>query len=166
MRFGLGTIAIAILLIGCIVNAQTASVKQPRFEDYPITETWQGARAALKLTKPSERMFRTQLANASKQPPDFAGHYRFAGWGCGSDCAAGAIIDLQTGAVFPPPLGKEDDWMFCGGIVEGGFTTYRRDSRLMIVRCQEGLSEIGVHYLVWENQRFREILHLVQQGPK
>ena len=34
-------------------------------------------------------MFRTQLINAAKEPPDFAGHYRFALWGCGSIAAPG-----------------------------------------------------------------------------
>jgi len=51
-------------------------------------------------------------------------------------------------------------------MIEGSYTEYHRSSRLMIVRCQEGITETGVHYLVWENQRFSEILHLTQRNSK
>jgi len=95
--------------------AQTPRASQrqiPRFEDYPVPEKWQGPAAPVKLTTASERMFATRLREASKQPPDFAGHYRFAGWGCGSACAAGAIIDLATGNVYQPPFaGKAGGWV-------------------------------------------------------
>lgn len=158
--------AVLIVGLGCIVaDAQMSSGNPPRFEDYPVIENWQGPNAPIKLFTPSERMFRTQLTTASKQPPDFAGHYRFAAWRCGSDCAAGALIDLKTGVVFSPPLGPKgggwDRWIFCGGIVDGPYTDYRPDSSLMIVRCQEKIEGTTVHYLVWENTDFREILRVV-----
>lgn len=150
--------------------AQTVSTNPPRFEDYPVVGTWNGPAAPLRLVTPSEREFRTQLTNASKQAPDFAGHYQFAGWGCGSACAAGAIIDLKTGTVFPPPLGGKGTgwkrWIFCGGIIEGRYVDYRRDSRLMILRCQEHFEGTSVHYLAWENAGFREILHVVEKQLK
>src|ERR1051325_4969852 len=68
----------------------------PRFEDFPVTETWTSPSAALKLTTSSERMFKTNLTAASQQSPNFAGHYRLTHWGCGSNCAAAALIDLKT----------------------------------------------------------------------
>ena len=161
----------ALLVLGLVwaaAEGQRASDDPPRFEDFPAIETWNGSHAVLSLITPAERMFRTQLTNASKELPDFAGRYRFAKWGCGSSCAAGAIIDLQTGKVHSPPLGGKgndtDRWIFCGGIVEGSYAEYRRTSRLMIVRCQDGVNETGIHYLVWENQRFREILHSTQRN--
>jgi hypothetical protein len=122
---------------------RTADTKNPpRFEDYPA-ELWNGVPAPVKLTTRSERMFVTRLTEAGKGPPDFAGRYRFAGWGCGSVCAAGAIVDLQTGLVFPPPLRSReksgwDRWVFAGGPVQGPYVEYRRDSRLMIVRTIGG----------------------------
>jgi len=137
----------------------------PRFEDFPVTEKWNQPPAPLKLVTRSERMFRTQLTNAAKEPPDFAGSYRFAGWGCGSACGAGAIIDLKTGIVYPPPLGGKGEgagrWVFCGGVFEGRYTEYRPDSRLVILRCaqiQPYLPE--VYYFVWEDHAFRLVLHL------
>src|SRR4051812_8631573 len=76
----------------------------PRFEDFPASESWSPPSAKLKLTDASERMFRTKLTDASRQPPNFNGHFRMTYWGCGSNCAAEALIDIQTGDLFPPPL--------------------------------------------------------------
>jgi hypothetical protein len=114
-------------------------------------------------------MFASRLREAAKSPPDFAGRYKFAGWGCGSVYAAGAIVDLQTGDVFPPPLGSPDRsgwerWMFAGGPVQGEYVEYRRDSRLMIVRTigvgrpPRGFTYLqDTHYLVWKTDHFEEI---------
>ena len=109
----------AVLVVGLawtVADAQPASDNPPRFEDYPAIETWNGSHPVLSLTTPSERMFRTQLTNASKELPDFAGRYRFVTWGCGSSCAAGAIIDLQAGTVLSPPLGGKGDGTKIAGV--------------------------------------------------
>lgn len=157
------------LLCSAILGAQTA--RPPRFEDYPVTEVWQGVAAPLKLTTRSERMFRTQLTEAAKQAPDFAGHYKFAGWGCGSACAAGAIIDLQTGDVLPPPRGSHgngwDRWIFCGGVFDRPYVECRRDSRLLILRCSAG-SDWGpdVFYFVLDGSQFRQLLRIRARIPK
>lgn len=86
--------------------------------------------------------FRTHLSQGAKEKPNFAGHYRFVGWDGGSVCAAGALIDLRTGIVYPPPprtTGKANGperWIFTGGFVNGPFIDIRVDSRLAIVRGQ------------------------------
>lgn len=51
---------------------------------------------------------------------NFAGHYCFVYWGCGSDCQHGAIVDLQTGKVYDGPTAARQ-------------FEYRRWSRLLIV---------------------------------
>jgi hypothetical protein len=66
----------------------------PRFEEFSVVEVWKGSPVPPKLISGEERMFRTALREAAKHPPDFAGHYRFAIWGCGTRCVGGAIIDL------------------------------------------------------------------------
>jgi hypothetical protein len=104
--------------------AQSPDARPPRFEDYPVKETWQSNPPNVKLTTRSERMFQTRLTNAAKEPPNFAGHYRITYWGCGSFCSAGAVIDLQTGYVFPPPLAKPNGkgwerWIMCTASFEG-----------------------------------------------
>jgi hypothetical protein len=89
----------------------SAQPQAPRFEDFPVSSDWHGPNATLRLTTASERMFRTRLTEAAKEPADFGGHCHFAGWGCGLACAAGAIIDLQTGVVHPPPMsGGQQGW--------------------------------------------------------
>jgi hypothetical protein len=155
----------AVYLLPLLVFAQE---RVPRFEDFPAQADWYGPNAVLKLTTPSERMFRTRLSAAAKESPDFAGHYRFAGWGCGSACAAGAIIDLQTGTVYPPPMGGKqpgwDRWIFSGGVLEDSFVEYRRDSRLMLVRRQAfdpAMQEL--HYFEWDGARFVKLLDVLEK---
>jgi len=108
------------------------------------------------------------LTNAAKEPPNFAGHYRFTFWGCGSNCAAGAVIDLQTGTVYPPPLGDHGDgwsrWMIAATMSNGSAIDFHPDSRLVVVRGGINYSERlkanipDVWYFVWERDRFRQLL--------
>jgi hypothetical protein len=144
-------------------HAQTRSQqKLPRFEDYTVTEQWRGPNVSAKLTTPSERMFATRLRQASLEPPDFAGHYRFAGWGCGSVCAAGAIIDLQTGIIYPLPFAGKGTgaahWIFSGGVFDDRYVEYRSDSRLLIIRRQGAEPGIAdTYYFLWHDEKFRQI---------
>lgn len=142
----------------------------PRWEDFKVSTAWNGPSAPLRLVRPDERMFRTRLEQAVRQAPDFAGHYRFAGWGCGSVCAAGAVIDLENGAVYPPLRETEGQgwrrWIFAGGIVSGPFVEFRRDSRLVIVREQDKNPALQqVRYYEWTGNRFRLIRRLLEKKP-
>jgi hypothetical protein len=143
----------------------------PRFEDFRVTESWYHTPATLKLTTHSERMFRTNLENAAKEPPNFAGHYRIAYWGCGSNCSAGAMVDLQTGDVFPLPLAKPggtgwERWITCTAAFEGAADEFHLDSRLMIVRCGLNYSERmrknvpDTYYFLLDGDCFRQPLHI------
>lgn len=163
-----GVLAISFLCPLDIESKQGASNEptktQPRFEQYPV-EVWTGANAPVELISPEARMFRTKLRAAAKLSPDFAGRYRFAICGCGTRCASGAIIDLSTGRVFPPPLGGKgtgaEHWIFCTDWDKQHGAEYHADSRLLIVRCGHEYDEHwnDVHYLVWDQDHFREILH-------
>jgi hypothetical protein len=142
----------------------------PRIEDYPVTDVWHGTPAPVKLTTRSERLFRTNLTNAAKEPPNFAGHYRFTFWGCGSLCGAAALVDLQTGIVYPPPLGAHGSgwsrWIMSPASFEGSGVDFRPDSRLVIVRGGINYSDRlkanvpDVYYLLWEGERFRQLLFI------
>ena len=99
------SVRLALLsLTGVVIAADAqAPTKLPTFEDYPAPRIWSGETAPLNLVLPSERMFKTRLAKAASEMPNFADHFRFTSWGCGSNCAAGAFVDLETGQVIPPP---------------------------------------------------------------
>jgi hypothetical protein len=116
-------------------------------------------------------MFQTRLLQASREPANFAGHYRITYWGCGSVCSAGAVIDLETGDVLPLPLAKTNGsgwerWITCPASFEGTGDDFRPDSRLMILRCGMNFDEQlqrnvpDVYYFALEDQRFRELAHL------
>jgi hypothetical protein len=91
---------LTLVLLPVVADSQVV----PRWEDFRITtDLWHGPNAPLKLLRPDEQMFRTQLLNGAKERSNFAGHYRFAGWACGSACAAGAFIDLESGEIHRRP---------------------------------------------------------------
>lgn len=74
----------------------------PRFDDYPIRETFTGKTAPLVLSR-AARAYRTRLREAAREKPNFAGHFIVTTWGCGTECVTGAIIDAKTGRVFMLP---------------------------------------------------------------
>lgn len=142
-------------------------------EDYPVAEKWTGPAAPVKLTSPLKRLFRTNLREAAKKPPNFAGHYSFTYWGCGTRCVGGAIVDLQTGSVFPLPLaGKgtgEEYWIFCVSLYDKGGVEHHLDSRLMIIRCggmadEEAVNTPDEYYFLWETDHFRRLLVIKGAG--
>lgn len=142
----------------------------PRFEDYPVTADWTGHSVVLNFANRSQRRFRTHLLEATNQPPNFAGHYRWTVWGCGSNCMSGAIADLATGKIITPPLAEDNDarmsFVACPSAFDGAGVDIRLDSRLMIVHC--GLNYDthldqnvpDVYYFVLEHQAFRQLVHL------
>jgi hypothetical protein len=158
-----------LALFTLLSAALCAAAQPPRFEDYPSPANWRAPAVPVKLITPSERMFRTRLTEAARQPPNFAGHYRITYWGCGSNCAASAVIDLETGNVYPPPLGAKgpgwDRWASCIASFDGTGDDFRLSSKLMIVRCGLSIDENGknrpdVNYFLWEANRFRELQHI------
>jgi hypothetical protein len=168
-----------IVLLICAFAADVQSQTQrsydaqhpPRFEEFPVTEKWQPPAAPVQLTTRSERMFKTNLTKASKQPPEFAGHFSIASWGCGSVCMASAFVDLKTGEVIPPPSPAPrktgwDRWMMCTAAFEGSGFEVRIDSRLVKFTC--GFNEPTapkpltprVAYYVLEGNQFRLLLDI------
>ena len=85
---------------------------------------------------------------------------QLCGPGCGSACAAGAFIDLQTGDVYPPPRQVEasgrERWILAGGFVDGSYIEIRPDSRLVIIRTQSKYAASQeVAYYEWSGAKFR-----------
>jgi hypothetical protein len=136
MRVG---ILLTLLLTTSVVIGQSRPVSElPRFGDYAAPENWSGTAAPVKFQTSSDREFRTQFIHASKEPPNFAGHYRVATWGCGTDCLEGGVVDLSTGQLLPLPHSKNwpGKWGLCGFVTGGEFdqaVQTRPASRLLIV---------------------------------
>lgn len=65
-----------LVLLPVAVSSQTAI---PQWTDFYVPTIWKGPNAPVKFVRQDERMFRTRLTEAAKEPPDFAGHYRVAG---------------------------------------------------------------------------------------
>jgi len=150
-------------------NAQPPT-KRPRFEDFPAPRLWHGNVAPLQLLSPPERKFKTRFTKATSEPPNFADHYRWTDWGCGSNCAAGGFVDLMSGRVIPPPMTAGtsgwDRWMWCWQAFQGAGVWTHADSRLLVVRCGktwiERLDDVApdTYYFVWDGSHFERVAHV------
>src|ERR671921_766193 len=73
----------------------------PNFGQYSVP-VYKGRAAALKLTTPQARGYRTRLREGARRPVNFAGRYKLHTWSCGTSCLQTAFIDAKTGEVFFP----------------------------------------------------------------
>lgn len=96
------------------------------FEDFPAETINTADKANLDLSsKEGARSFKTRITNAYKaDTANFAGHYTFAWWGCGSPCQDGVIVDRRTGKIYEIPSGSL------------GYN-FRPDSRMLIVNLPD-----------------------------
>ena len=100
------------------------------------------------------------------QPPNFAGHYVLATWGCGTQCTQVAIVDLKTGFVYHPdrygsvvadgvqPEILDGSWYATGAL------RFSATSRLLVMfgTPQENIMHRGISYLVWgEDHKFKSV---------
>ena len=91
--------AVLVLTLGLSAAAMSQS-REPRFSDYPVRSIYKGKNVPIRLTK-NDMAFRTRLRwAATHMRPNFAGHYIFTEWGCGTECRDGAVIDAKTGKVY------------------------------------------------------------------
>jgi len=51
------------------------------------------------LTNPDAKSFYTSITTQASEGPNFAGHFNFASWGCGTDCVGFAVVDSNTGKI-------------------------------------------------------------------
>jgi PAS domain-containing protein len=152
--------AVATLVL-CVLGAAAASAQGPtfpQFESYPVSGDFYGTPAPAIISHPGARLFRTMIKEQAKAQPNFAGHYRLATWGCGSDCQGLALIDARTGKVYFNPRALN-----VAGVPnqDEERLQFRADSRLMIISG----SVDGFHryqdkakfYYEWRNNHFRLI---------
>jgi hypothetical protein len=143
---------LVLVLSVTLASVSAAQSRVPHFKDYP-SEPYAGPNAPIVL-KRGDMMFRTKLREASKEKPNFAGHYILAVWGCGAECLMGAAIDAKTGRVFWLP-----HTICCWGFnVDERFEPmeFRLNSSLIVFSGlrNEKEGDNGAHFYKFENGRF------------
>lgn len=148
-----------LLKIGVLLLSMTLAMdgiaygkRLPDFKDYPSGVTYTGKSAAVILDTADARQFRTRLREAAKRPPDFAGEYVLALFGCGTNCIFGAAVSKKTGhAAFLP--GSVCCWH--GEGEEEDKLQFRLDSRLLIARGSVNENALyGSFYYVFDGRKF------------
>ena len=130
---------------------QNAEV-HPRFEDYPARVEQIRKAAPIRLSTKETRRYATQLREAAHNPPDFAGHYILAKWGCGASCVMAAAIDAKTGNVTLLPF-TVSNWPL--NVTEP--LTYKPDSRLLLVQGSRNEKGSGSSAYEFTGHSFRPL---------
>jgi hypothetical protein len=158
-------IAVLFFFLSAFTIAASAQRSaRPAFGSYPAAVEPARAKGINFRLSPDARTFRTRLREALRTGVNFAGHYVVAGWGCGTGCVNGAIIDARDGRVFFP----EELAGIAVGHSDAGYADpviYRKNSRLLMIsgipgNSAEGRPEkpSGKYFYEWRNNRF----HLVK----
>lgn len=139
-----------------------AACASPAFDRYPapaaVAPAPRTPAAAPRLTRNEARLYRTVIRDAFAQPANFAGHYRVAIWGCGTDCRNFAIVDKDTGATYTMPGVKAVSGVMGNDDERVGF---RAGSRLLIVAgcfnddCGGGNAKAARFFYEWTGTRLR-----------
>lgn len=142
IMFNLKTLQSFTIAIGLLCSSHAFADNVPQFNSYPATQSEGSSRHRLVAT-PLTRNFKTAFAQAMRSPADFAGHYVTTSWGCGTGCATGAMVDVNTGKSYPLPSAD---------------IITRPDSRLLVIKqySADGTEE-AVEFYVWTGQQFKLI---------
>jgi hypothetical protein len=154
-------LSVLVLVLPPSVHAESA----PRFEDYGVSEVFQGRPAPVDLrSNPDALRFKTELREGAAKGPNFAGHFTVVSWGCGTSCQSIMLVDASSGRVMRSPLVSELGQDF------------RKDSRLLVLNPPSevkvvlerlGCSDQSVdswlttsHYFEWNGKQFRHIVDI------
>lgn len=161
------TLLLVFLIVSLVVTSVAQQTKKPTFSGYPVTVEKARVRSIDFKNEPDARAFKTRLTQAIRGGVNFAGHYVVAGWGCGTGCISGAIIDARNGKVYwPLPLYALGVWYDGASYVEKP-VEYRKNSRLLIIRGSPGVKDNdpekpnGEYHYDWSGNELR----LVQFFP-
>lgn len=96
--------------------------KLPKFEDFPAKEFSNNKKIVVDINSdPIGLLYRTAIRyHVENFGINFAGKYSIAEWGCGTTCSNGAVVDADTGHIYPLPE-----------MMANGFDS-RKNSRLLI----------------------------------
>ncbi len=101
------------------------------FEQFTVSTIYEADQYEVDFsTRPEAETFRTRITETAEKGVNFAGRYAYAEWGCGTNCGAGAIVDVETGEIVEY------------GLMNTHGVDYREDSRLLIVNPPQALEYI------------------------
>jgi hypothetical protein len=150
-----------------VTPSDLADKKAPKFAAYRVEPRGVSVRPKLDFSSPTARTYRTLLRSEIAKGPNFAGHYRFVVWGCGSSCAMFAVVNLNTGRVIQADGFSSvntvnfdvDQKFFSNPKRDFGDFDFRRDSRLLVVvgGLDEDEEREGAFYFVLEREQLRLI---------
>jgi hypothetical protein len=153
----------ALCLCFSAVPAVAQNGGEPGFRDYPAP-AFRGKAAALKLTTPLARGYRTRLREGARRAVNFAGRYKLHTWSCGTSCLQTAFIDAGTGAVFfPAELNGFIACYYGKEVVESleEALQFERGSRLIVMsgypNSERGKDEPkkGLYYYEWDGKSLK-----------
>ena len=160
-----------IAAIFLVLTAPTVVFAQstPKFASFPARIERIKAKAIDFKRNREALSFRTRLSRGLREGVNFAGHYVFVGWGCGTGCVSGAIVDGRTGEVFWP----EQFNALAVGYSDGNYADkpveYRKNSRLLVIRGIPGQASdaapekpAGDYYYEWRNNRLRQVAYVAK----
>ena len=163
-----GVFGILVLLMPVAAFAQKSKV--PTFSQYPARVEKARAKAIDFKHSYGAGTFRTRLNNGLREGVNFAGHYIVVGWGCGTGCISGAVIDARNGRVyFPNAFHDIGVWYD-----DNGYTPepvkYKKNSRLFVISGISGDQEErsddnniwGDYYYEWKGDG----LNLIRFVPR
>lgn len=120
------------------------------FADYPAAPQAVAKHAPIRLAGKEERRYASQLRQAARRAPDFAGHYVLVTWGCGAGCVRAAAVDIATGQVSMLPFTVSNWPLEVSEPLE-----YRLDSRLLVVRGSRNEVGQGAYRYEFDGRRFK-----------
>ena len=133
---------ISLLCLFLSLSALGQAWRQPSFSSYPAIVEKARAKSINFRNNAAARTFKTRLSDALRDGINFAGHYIVAGWGCGTGCISGAIIDARNGNVYwPLPLYALASGFKPDGNYVDEPVVYRKNSRLLIITGSPGVKD-------------------------
>ena len=161
----------ALCLCFLTLPAQAQGGATPDFKDYAVP-VYKGRAAALKLTTPQARGYRTRLREGARRALNFAGHYKLHTWSCGTSCLQTAFIDVKTGEVFFPA--ELNGFIMCfyqPGPVENleESLQFQKGSRLIVMsgypysERDKGAPKKGLYYYEWTGRELK-LLRFVEKS--
>jgi hypothetical protein len=154
---------LAVLGVSIDLAGLAAGQRRPRFDSYPASVEKARIKKIDFKRNPDAYSMRTRLTHALRGGVNFAGRYIITGWGCGTGCINGAVIDTRSGKIYWPGIFVNIDTSYGDEYAERPLE-FKNNSRLLIIHGRPGTPDadgpsqpIGDHYYEWVNGRFRHL---------